>query len=54
VRLTSCAEIGANTQAFGRNAEGGAARLSDDVKSITGTAPRPLHTFIADYVAALT
>ena len=41
-----------NAQAFGLIAEGDAAWLSDDVKSITGTAPRPLHTFIADHVQA--
>jgi hypothetical protein len=43
-----------NVQAFGLIAEGDAAWLSDDVESITGTAPRPLHTFIADHVAAFT
>jgi len=43
-----------NAQAFKLIAEGDAAWLSDDVKSITGTAPRPLHTFIADHVAAFT
>ncbi|HEX6520695.1 MAG TPA: SDR family oxidoreductase [Streptosporangiaceae bacterium] len=41
-----------NAQAFGLIAEGDAAWLSDDVESITGTAPRSLHTFIADHVAA--
>ena len=43
-----------NAQAFGLIAEGDAAWLSDDVTSITGTAPRPLHTFIADHVQAFT
>ena len=43
-----------NAQAFGLIAEGDAAWLSDDVESITGTAPRPLSTFIADHVAAFT
>jgi hypothetical protein len=28
--------------------------LSDDVTSITGTAPRPLRTFIADNIQAFT
>jgi uncharacterized protein YbjT (DUF2867 family) len=41
-----------NAQAFGLIAEGDAAWLSDDVKSITGTAPRPLRTFIADHLRA--
>ena len=41
-----------NAQAFGLIAEGDAAWLSNDVKSITGTAPRPLRTFIADNVQA--
>ncbi len=43
-----------NAQAFGLIAEGDAAWLSDDVKSITGTAPRPLRTFIANHVQAFT
>lgn len=43
-----------NAQAFGLIAEGDAAWLSNDVKSITGTAPRPLRTFIADNVQAFT
>ena len=43
-----------NAQAFGLIAEGDAAWLSDDVKSITDTAPRPLRTFIADHVQAFT
>jgi uncharacterized protein YbjT (DUF2867 family) len=43
-----------NAQAFGLIAEGDAAWLSDDVKTITGTAPRPLRTFIADHVQAFT
>ncbi len=42
-----------NAQAFGLIAEGDAAWLSDDVESITGTAPRPLRAFIADHVQAL-
>ncbi|HWG02311.1 MAG TPA: NmrA family NAD(P)-binding protein [Trebonia sp.] len=43
-----------NAQAFGLIAEGDAAWLSDDVKSITGTAPRALRAFIADHIAAFT
>ena len=43
-----------NAQAFGLIAEGDAAWLSDDVESITGAAPRTLHTFIADHIAAFT
>jgi uncharacterized protein YbjT (DUF2867 family) len=43
-----------NAQAFGLIAEGDAAWLSDDVTSITGTAPRPLRTFIADHLRAFT
>jgi uncharacterized protein YbjT (DUF2867 family) len=43
-----------NAQAFGLIAEGDAAWLSEDVESITGTAPRTLRTFIADHVAAFT
>jgi uncharacterized protein YbjT (DUF2867 family) len=43
-----------NAQAFGLIAEGDAAWLSDDAKSITGTAPRPLRAFIADHVQAFT
>jgi uncharacterized protein YbjT (DUF2867 family) len=43
-----------NAQAFGLIAEGDATWLSNDVKSITGTAPRPLRTFIADHVQAFT
>ena len=41
-----------NAQAFGLIAEGDAAWLSNDVESITGTAPRSLRTFIADHVLA--
>jgi uncharacterized protein YbjT (DUF2867 family) len=43
-----------NAQAFGLIAEGDAAWLSQDVESVTGTAPRTLRTFIADHVAAFT
>jgi uncharacterized protein YbjT (DUF2867 family) len=43
-----------NAEAFGLIAEGDAAWLSDDVATITGTAPRTLHTFVADHVAAFT
>jgi uncharacterized protein YbjT (DUF2867 family) len=43
-----------NAQAFSLIAEGDAAWLSDDVESITGTAPRALRTFIADHLAAFT
>jgi uncharacterized protein YbjT (DUF2867 family) len=41
-----------NAQAFGLIAEGDAAWLSEEVATITGTAPRPLRTFIADHIAA--
>ncbi|MCW2892039.1 MAG: hypothetical protein QOH87_3199 [Trebonia sp.] len=41
-----------NAQAFGLIAEGDAAWLSDDVKSITGTPPRPLRSFITDHITA--
>jgi uncharacterized protein YbjT (DUF2867 family) len=43
-----------NAQAFGLIAEGDAAWLSDEVASLTGTAPRSLRTFIADHIAAFT
>ena len=43
-----------NAPAFGLIADGDAAWLSDDVKSIAGTVPRPLRTFIADHVQAFT
>jgi uncharacterized protein YbjT (DUF2867 family) len=43
-----------NAQAFGLIVEGDAAWLSDDVKSITRTTPRPLRTFIADHAQAFT
>jgi uncharacterized protein YbjT (DUF2867 family) len=43
-----------NAQAFGLIAEGDAAWLSDDVKSITGTPPRPLRSFITDHITAFT
>jgi uncharacterized protein YbjT (DUF2867 family) len=43
-----------NAQAFGLIAEGDAAWLSDEVEAITGIAPRPLRTFIADHLAAFT
>ena len=42
------------SHAFALIAEGDAAWLSDDVKSITGTTPRTLHTFIADHASAFT
>jgi uncharacterized protein YbjT (DUF2867 family) len=41
-----------NAQAFRLIAEGDAAWLSDDGQSVTGTAPRALGAFIADYIAA--
>jgi uncharacterized protein YbjT (DUF2867 family) len=41
-----------NAQAFGLIAQGDAAWLSDEVKSLTGTPPRSLHNFIADNVTA--
>jgi uncharacterized protein YbjT (DUF2867 family) len=41
-----------NAQAFGLIAEGDAAWLTADVKSITGTAPRSLSSFIAEHMAA--
>jgi uncharacterized protein YbjT (DUF2867 family) len=40
-----------NAQAFGLIAEGDAAWITDDVLTITGYAPRSLHTFISDYAA---
>jgi uncharacterized protein YbjT (DUF2867 family) len=43
-----------NALAFGLIGEGDAAWLSDDVASVTGTAPRSLRTFVADHVAAFT
>ncbi|MFF4734111.1 SDR family oxidoreductase [Streptomyces mirabilis] len=43
-----------NAQAFGLIAEGDAAWLSDNVVSLTDTAPRPLRTFINDHIAAFT
>jgi uncharacterized protein YbjT (DUF2867 family) len=43
-----------NAQAFGLIAEGDAAWLSDDVKSITGTPPRPLRSFITDHITSFT
>jgi uncharacterized protein YbjT (DUF2867 family) len=54
ITYTDIAEELSNAQAFGLIAEGDAAWLSDDVTSITGTAPRPLRTFIADHVQAFT
>jgi uncharacterized protein YbjT (DUF2867 family) len=41
-----------NAQAFGLIAEGDAAWLSEEVAAITGAAPRSLHSFIADHIAA--
>lgn len=41
-----------NAQAFGLIAEGDAAWLTGDVASLTGTAPRSLHTFITEHAAA--
>jgi uncharacterized protein YbjT (DUF2867 family) len=41
-----------NAQAFGLIAEGDAAWLTDDVATLTGTAPRSLHTFITEHTAA--
>jgi uncharacterized protein YbjT (DUF2867 family) len=43
-----------NAQAFGLIAEGDAAWLSDDVKSITGTPPRPLRSFITEHITSFT
>jgi uncharacterized protein YbjT (DUF2867 family) len=43
-----------NAQAFGLIADGDAAWLSDDVKSVTGTGPRTLQAFIADHAQAFT
>jgi uncharacterized protein YbjT (DUF2867 family) len=43
-----------NAQAFGLIAEGDAAWLTNEVETITGTAPRTLRTFIADHIAAFT
>jgi uncharacterized protein YbjT (DUF2867 family) len=41
-----------NAQAFGLIAEGDAAWLTDDVVAVTGTAPRSLHSFITQHIAA--
>jgi hypothetical protein len=41
-----------NAQAFGLIAEGDAAWLTDEVATLTGTAPRSLHTFITQHAAA--
>jgi uncharacterized protein YbjT (DUF2867 family) len=41
-----------NAQAFGLIAEGDAAWLTSDVATLTGTAPRSLHTFITEHAAA--
>ncbi|MEU4242908.1 hypothetical protein [Actinoplanes sp. NPDC026619] len=41
-----------NAQAFALIAEGDAAWLSDDVKSITGSTPRDLRAFVADNAGA--
>jgi uncharacterized protein YbjT (DUF2867 family) len=41
-----------NAQAFGLIAEGDAAWLTGDVATLTGTAPRSLHTFITEHAAA--
>ncbi|WP_439378801.1 NmrA family NAD(P)-binding protein [Amycolatopsis lexingtonensis] len=41
-----------NAQAFGLIAEGDAAWLTDDVATLTGTAPRGLHAFVAEHAAA--
>lgn len=41
-----------NAQAFGLIAEGDSAWLTDDVATLTGAAPRSLHTFITEHIAA--
>lgn len=41
-----------NAQAFRLIAEGDAAWLTDDVATLTGTAPRSLHTFLTEHRAA--
>ncbi|WP_042411434.1 NmrA family NAD(P)-binding protein [Streptacidiphilus carbonis] len=41
-----------NAQAFGLIADGDAAWLTDDVVTLTGTAPRSLHSFITEHAAA--
>jgi hypothetical protein len=41
-----------NAQAFRLIAEGEAAWLSDDVATLIGTAPRSLHDFVTEHVAA--
>lgn len=46
-------EANSNARAFGLIAEGDAAWLSDEVVSVTGTAPRPLRAFIADHLSEL-
>jgi uncharacterized protein YbjT (DUF2867 family) len=41
-----------NAQAFGLIADGDAAWLTSDVATLTGTAPRSLHTFVTEHAAA--
>jgi uncharacterized protein YbjT (DUF2867 family) len=41
-----------NAQAFGLIAEGDAAWLTDDMATLTGVAPRSLHAFITEHIAA--
>lgn len=41
-----------NAQAFGLIADGDAAWLTDGVATLTGTAPRSLHSFITEHAAA--
>ena len=41
-----------NAQAFGLVAEGDGAWLTDDVATLTGAAPRGLHAFITEHIAA--
>ncbi|MFJ9782821.1 NmrA family NAD(P)-binding protein [Amycolatopsis sp. NPDC101161] len=41
-----------NAQAFGLIAEGDAAWLTGEVATLTGTAPRGLHSFLAEHAAA--
>jgi uncharacterized protein YbjT (DUF2867 family) len=43
-----------NAQAFRLIAEGDAAWLTGDVATLTGAAPRNLHTFITEHIAAFT
>jgi hypothetical protein len=44
------AVVNSNAQAFGLIAEGDAAWITDDVKSLTRVAPRTLRSFLTEYI----